>query len=1265
MRFSVAFWSESGKLSHLMGDSLRYSVLLIDSDLYEWVLDDVKPRRQANSRTPSKPRRRNSSWGRLIVPTILCVLLVLLLIATVLLILGNLKVISWPNNLNTVFISIIIPDLGVILVLAQWLHSLSSQQKEGESSSQEQDVQPPVSTFPGASPVPPSPSGIHHADHGISISMSIAPYDEVVQVDMGEAPQVEQFYGRVDELATVKRWIVDEHSRLVSIIGVGGIGKTSLVAKLIDQELHVFRAVFWRSLLNAPPLERILQECLQFLTRMHQIEIPRDTEEQMRLLVAQLRERRCLLVLDNAEAILKSGSSTGEYKDGYEGYGKLIRLLGESRHQSCLLVTSREQPKEIAWLEGEGTSAHTSRLRGLKVDDARAILQRKGLSGEESFWKVLVERFSGNPLMLIIASPAIRENYRGLIDKYLAEVGDVPLHEYPDLRALLESQFDRLSFLEQQVIYWLAIEREAVSLQNLRENVIHSVSKGSMLIALEALQRRSWIEQSESGRFTLQPAIMDAVTDRFNELVVREILTDEPELFASHALLKAQTKAYIRQSQFQLILNIIAQKLFTTLERRKLEEKFRQRLVALRHLAKQQNTYEAGNILNLLGQTGSDLRGFDFSRLVVRQAYLQEVELHDINFAYADLATSVFTNTFGSTLCVALSLEGDLLAAGTTTGEIRVWDATSGLPRQTFRGHADWIWSVAFSPDGKTLVSGSVDQTVRLWEVSSGQCLQILQGHTNEVHSVAFSPDGRTLASGSYDQTVRLWEVSSGQCLQILQGHISRVRSVAFSPDGKTLVSGSVDQIVRLWEVSSGQGLQILQGHTNEVHSVAFSPDGKTLVSGSDDQTVRLWEVSSGKLLHTLLGHSNWIWSVAFSPDGKTVASGSYDQTVRLWEVSSGQCLHTLLGHSNWVSSVTFGPDGRTLASGSYDQTVRLWEVSSGQGLYTLQGHTEIVWWAAFSSDGRTLASGYEDRAVRLWEVSSGKLLHTLQGHTSRVRSVAFSPDGKTLVSGSDDQTVRLWEVSSGQCLHTLLGHSNWVRSVAFSSDGKTVASGTVDQAVRLWEVSSGQCLHTLPAHSNWIWSMAFSSDGKTVAVGGYDQIVRLWEVSSGKLLHTLQDHTSRVRSVAFSPDGRTLASGSYDQTVRLWEVSSGRLLHTLFGHSSWVSAVAFSPDGRTLASGSYDQTVRLWEVSSGQCLQILQGHSYWVASVAFSPDGKIFSSSGYDGIINLWDSQTGTCLHTLRSDRPYERMNITQVKGLTEGQKTALRLLGAIEDEA
>jgi len=88
-----------------------------------------------------------------------------------------------------------------------------------------------------------------------------------------------------------------------------------------------------------------------------------------------------------------------------------------------------------------------------------------------------------------------------------------------------------------------------------------------------------------------------------------------------------------------------------------------------------------------------------------------------------------------------------------------------------------------------------------------------------------------------------------------------------------------------------------------------------------------------------------------------------------------------------------------------------------------------------------------------------------------------------------------------------------------------------------------------------------------------------------------------------------------------------------------------------------------LWDVSSGQCRAVL-GHSHWVWSVAFSPEGKAVVSGSYDGTVKLWDRETGACLRTLRSDRPYERMNITGVKGLTEGQKATLRLLGAIEEE-
>src|SRR6266704_6963925 len=154
------------------------------------------------------------------------------------------------------------------------------------------------------------------------------------------------------------------------------------------------------------------------------------------------------------------------------------------------------------------------------------------------------------------------------------------------------------------------------------------------------------------------------------------------------------------------------------------------------------------------------------------------------------------------------------------------------------------------------------------------------------------------------------------------------------------------------------------------------------------------------------------------------------------------------------------------------------------------------------------------------------------------------------------------------------------------------------------------------------------------------------------------------VYSVAFSPDGKTVASGGVDKAIRLWEVSSGQCLNTLKGHSYRGVSVTFSPDGRTIASGSHDQTVNLWDLNSGEGLNTLQGLTHGVWSVAFSPDGKAVASGSYDGAIKLWDMKTGVCLLTLRSDRPYERMNITKVKGLTEAQIATLRSLGAIENE-
>src|SRR5438105_227823 len=257
----------------------------------------------------------------------------------------------------------------------------------------------------------------------------------------------------------------------------------------------------------------------------------------------------------------------------------------------------------------------------------------------------------------------------------------------------------------------------------------------------------------------------------------------------------------------------IANHLLSMLEKNRSENHLKKILAALLETHPPVPGYAAGNILNLLIQLNADLYACDFSHLVVWQAYLQQATLRQVNFSHTDLAKSVFTDSFSSIFAVALSPGGERLAAGTASGEVRLWDTASTRPIHTLRGHTEWVRSVAFSSDGNMIASGSEDMTIRLWDANTGKCLRTLKEHESRVYSVAFSPDGHTLASGSDDQTIRICNTRTGDCILLLQKQRSRVYSLVFSSKGNILASGNDGQTIRIWDASKGECLKTLQGH--------------------------------------------------------------------------------------------------------------------------------------------------------------------------------------------------------------------------------------------------------------------------------------------------------------------------------------------------------------------------------------------------------------------------------------------------------------------
>jgi WD40 repeat protein len=1079
----------------------------------------------------------------------------------------------------------------------------------------------------------------------------------LTQQDWGEAVDGADFFGRTGELSELAQWLVDDRCQLVTLLGMGGIGKSALSVKLAVQVQDQFDYVLWRSLRESPPIEKIFSDCVQLFSNHQEIHLPDTLPAQIAELMAYLTQHRCLLVLDNVESILQARTQLGRYRPNYESYGTLFEQLATVPHQSCLVLTSREAPIEI--IANHTSMVRSMQVSGVDVPIGRKIFQAKGdFFGTPDEWMSIIQHYNGHPLALKIVAAHIRDVLSGNLSDFLDYIYQNKF-SFVDIRDILARNFERLSPLERDIAYWLVINREPVSLTALQEDLLDDLPVEVVEAGLVSLSERSILERT-GAESTLQNVVLEYMNDRFVATIVEEIQTSQLNLFNSHALFKATAKDYVRDTQIRLIAKPVLEQLIQIFgDIAALEMHLKQLLAKIIRI---KPGYAGGNLLNLLCQLNADISQYDFSDRFIRQAHLQDQILHRVNFTAATFDQTVFTETFGTVLCVAFSADSQRIAMGDTSGNVCLWDA-AGIQKLFTGLHDNWVTGVAFSADGQWLVSSSEDLTLKIWDTQTGECRRTFTGHPEWVMDVVISADGRTLVSGSIDHTLRIWDVATGKCLRILEGHTDWVYSIALSADGQWLASAGSDCIVRLWNPHTGECLQQWAGHTGRIMKVVFDLATQTLISGSNDGTVRRWAIATGEQLTEYVMPFE-ISTLALSPDNQVIAV-AFKDLIRLIETQTGQCLKTLQGHQLHIPAVSFSPDGRSLLTGAYDQKVKLWDLKTGQCTKTWQGQVSWLRTVVFSPDGKCLASAGSEHCIRLWDIATGTCLSTFEGHTTPLKEVSFSHGGHRLASCADDGDICLWDVATGDCLHILKGHSTTVLSSSFSTDDQFLVSSSEDNTVRLWDVGTGEHLSVATGHTGWVQSVAFSPDGRTIASASCDRTVRIWPIVDrviGDCAQILEGHQGMVRCVVYSPDGQTLVSSSDDQTIKIWDLHTGACLKTLAGHTNWIWEVGFSPDGQRLVSGSEDNTVRIWQVETGECLRVLEGHTNWVRAVRFSPDGQSIASASEDETIKLWDASTGLCLKTLRNERPYEGMQITGVQGLTAAQKVTLLALGATE---
>ena len=501
----------------------------------------------------------------------------------------------------------------------------------------------------------------------------------------------------------------------------------------------------------------------------------------------------------------------------------------------------------------------------------------------------------------------------------------------------------------------------------------------------------------------------------------------------------------------------------------------------------------------------------------------------------------------------------------------------------TLTGHKDAVAACAVSPDGTRLVSVSKCGNLRIWEAESGVEVASLESLVRDPFWCGFSPDGSRVGLCGSNQA-RVFDAVT-LCDVIGRDEERTLRAAAWTPSGFCVVlqsseSGLAVLECRTVENGSASG-RVCPG---EMASCALSPDGNRIVtwrrvragprySNITGCLIQLWDAASGAELARRESAAPALPDCVFSPDGSTILSLWSHRAVRFSSAETGEevvkidvlnppetrpssipswlvdNLRTasetdLARASDWYAEIT----NQHLFVGGYNNAVRLLSAKDLRECAVLR-HSEEVKRCASSTDAGRIVALLDSGDMAVWDASRGERTALLQSPYGRPGVLAFSPDGGLIWSGSDDGAVRLWDASAKGGAPSA-AHKGAIETISFSEDGTRVLTAAADRNVRLWESRGGSPVAVV-SHSRAVTACAVSRDGRRVvswssrvgeADGEGEFLVvegKHWDAMTGQALDmegARYVHESEVHTCGIIEDGRRHCSMDLDRNWALWD---------------------------------------------------------------------------------------------------------------------------------
>ena len=205
---------------------------------------------------------------------------------------------------------------------------------------------------------------------------------------------------------------------------------------------------------------------------------------------------------------------------------------------------------------------------------------------------------------------------------------------------------------------------------------------------------------------------------------------------------------------------------------------------------------------------------------------------------------------FDSILAADIRPGFDIVATGSPSRLVKLWNTQTGEPLKSIKKHTDWITALDISPDGILLATGDRNGGVYVWETESGNEFHSLRAHQAGILQAQFRNDSNLLATASADGTVRFWEMNGGSEVKKIDAHAGGVSSFSWARDGSFVTTGR-DLKAKLWKADFNLAKEF-PALAALPTAICVDAEGKRCFVGNVNGNISVFDCAGGQLTATL-----------------------------------------------------------------------------------------------------------------------------------------------------------------------------------------------------------------------------------------------------------------------------------------------------------------------------------------------------------------------------------------------------------------------------